>query len=456
MDLFVFSKVIFLLFFEVFRSLAPLAEGAACTFNVTNKATERYQPIPLFNSSSDYQLAVPYQGTIRLAAGQNISLLCAGNRNYVRQTNANISTVTCIEGDVVKLFRNVYKFEEIQCKNAVRGEVRNTKTKCGTHAQEGVVFRIGYPPSRTDWLTLISICYIPENGNTLYTRHVIHGKEIKYASKTSYRPFFSTAGEMFNITSSVAYKQAYQKSTFSSILGSSVLASRYINRKYFLAKGHLSPDADFLLATEQYSTYYYINVAPQWQIINTANWKSVEFTMRNMATYYGYLEVITGTHGILTYNDSDNIPQPISLGTNGILPVPKYFWKIAYEPKTRRAIVFIVLNDPHTKDATPDVFCQDTCLEHGFLKNAWKNASSGYVFCCSVSDFKKEVKSSPELEVSAVLPDPCIDDDDEHVALYNKTLTKFSLNQAKFRCNPVAGKLIWLQHTNGRPILPFN
>ncbi|XP_066246799.1 uncharacterized protein [Euwallacea similis] len=403
--------MIVLLFFEFFQCLAPLTEGADCTFNVTNKATEKHQPVPIFNSSSDYQLAVPYQGTIRLAAGQNISLLCAGNRNYVRQTNANISTVTCIEGDVVKLFRNVYKFEEITCKNIVRGEVRGTKTKCGTHAQGGMVFQIGYPPSRTDWLTLISICYILKNGNTLYTRHVIHGREIKHASKTSYRPFFSTAGEMANITSSVAYKQAYQKSIFNSILGSSVLANRYINSKYFLAKGHLSPDADFLLATEQYSTYYYINVAPQWQNINTANWKSIEFTVRNMATYYGYLEVITGTHGILTYNDSDDNPQPIFLGRNGILPVPKYFWKIAYEPKTRRAIVFIALNDPHTKDATPQVFCRDVCLEYGFLKKTWKYASSGYVFCCSVSDFKKEVMGSPELVVSAMLVNPFTDNE---------------------------------------------
>lgn len=32
----------------------------------------------------------------------------------------------------------------------------------------------------------------------------------------------------------------------------------------YLARGHLSPDADFVLATAQFTTYYYINIALQW------------------------------------------------------------------------------------------------------------------------------------------------------------------------------------------------
>lgn len=51
----------------------------------------------------------------------------------------------------------------------------------------------------------------------------------------------------------------------------------------YLSRGHLSPDADFLLGTWQDLSYFYINTAPQWQTINAGNWLRLENLIRNFA-----------------------------------------------------------------------------------------------------------------------------------------------------------------------------
>ena len=51
----------------------------------------------------------------------------------------------------------------------------------------------------------------------------------------------------------------------------------------YFAKGHLSPDAAFIYQLEQYATYYFINVAPQFQSFNAGNWKALELATRKIA-----------------------------------------------------------------------------------------------------------------------------------------------------------------------------
>ena len=52
---------------------------------------------------------------------------------------------------------------------------------------------------------------------------------------------------------------------------------------FYLCQGHLSPDAAFIYNVEQDATYYFINVAPQFQSFNNGNWKSLEINTRDLA-----------------------------------------------------------------------------------------------------------------------------------------------------------------------------
>lgn len=81
------------------------------------------------------------------------------------------------------------------------------------------------------------------------------------------------------------------------------------------------------------------------------------------------------------------------------------------DQKTKKGIAFVSLNcfinGPKTIDeAKSEVFCKDICEESGYVKTNWKNPSKGYIFCCSVSDFRKKVKTLPTFKVSEVLTEP--------------------------------------------------
>ena len=51
----------------------------------------------------------------------------------------------------------------------------------------------------------------------------------------------------------------------------------------FFAKGHLCPHAAFIDEAQQNATYFFFNVAPQFQSFNNGNWKSLEYVTREMA-----------------------------------------------------------------------------------------------------------------------------------------------------------------------------
>ena len=78
-----------------------------------------------------------------------------------------------------------------------------------------------------------------------------------------------------------------QKSTVKKILGSNTIDGTAIietsssGTNYF-AKGHLSPDAGFVYNVMQDATYYFVNVAPQFQSFNNGNWKSLEYAVRDL------------------------------------------------------------------------------------------------------------------------------------------------------------------------------
>ena len=51
----------------------------------------------------------------------------------------------------------------------------------------------------------------------------------------------------------------------------------------YLARGHLTPDASMVYDFQQKATYYFINVAPQFQAFNNGNWKYLEERARDAA-----------------------------------------------------------------------------------------------------------------------------------------------------------------------------
>lgn len=224
------------------------------------------------------------------------------------------------------------------------------------------------------------------------------------ASKSQHRPSFNVAGLGKNISARVAYKRPFQKSILNKLLSNATLAEKYITNSSYLSRGHLAPDSDFIFASWQYTTYYYINSNPQWQQVNGKNWLIVERMVRKHAiNYKNRITIYTGSNGILQLKDNKNRAVDIYMLPKKLLPVPKYFWKILHNPITDEGIVFIILNNPFANIEKGDIFCNNICQSYGWEHNKFNLIKNGLLFCCNYVEFAKYVQTVPKLNVTNIM-----------------------------------------------------
>lgn len=212
------------------------------------------------------------------------------------------------------------------------------------------------------------------------------------------------AGLPPNASANLVYKQSYQKRHFTRLLGTEALSRRYIRiGKSYLARGHLTPVADFQYAAWQFSSFYYINTTPQWQSINAGNWKNIENEIREFSKNRpSALKVYTGTYGDTLLENHNGFPVTIFLAHHKF-PVSLYLWKIIYCEIEKRAIVFVVLNHPFVPFVTKrDYICPNICHKYGWDSEKWKRLDKGYLICCNYHQFK-HVVPYPQLVVKGIL-----------------------------------------------------
>ena len=113
-----------------------------------------------------------------------------------------------------------------------------------------------------------------------------------------------------------------------------------------MSRGHFAPNADFVYYAFQVgifltsiivvlnsyynyhfqdSTFYFINVAPQWQCFNGGNWNQHENGLRGFVERnQNDLTVYTGTHGVCELDDINGNKVEIKLHPeDDRLPVPR-------------------------------------------------------------------------------------------------------------------------------------
>jgi len=252
---------------------------------------------------------------------------------------------------------------------------------------------------------------------TIWTNHTLHGANIDFRDIDPGRPGFriDTSGtkRFFPWATSTKMNKYYSKknqlSQVKKILGTNnkmgdfQLIETSRSGTHYFAKGHLSPDAAFVYNVMQDATYYFVNVAPQFQSFNNGNWKALEYNTRDLGTKLDRdLQVMTGTHGLLTYPDSNNNPTPIYLFNNTYVPAPKYYWKVVQDPMTNTAVAFIGSNDPHVTSA-PLELCPNRCAEMPWVDWNLSDLDSGYMYCCSVEDAVKAIPAIPAMQAAGLL-----------------------------------------------------
>uniref|UniRef100_A0A6P7FKA2 Uncharacterized protein LOC114328842 isoform X1 n=1 Tax=Diabrotica virgifera virgifera TaxID=50390 RepID=A0A6P7FKA2_DIAVI len=377
-----------------------------CRISIANDTNEKFVPVLLKTGPAGFDLAVSQNSTINLKRGEHIAFYCP-KKNYLKLTNASLEHGRCLTGNSLNIKGNRFDFPNILCKNQVVGELQKTEDTCGN--KNGRLFNIGYQITPEDFVTLIKVCYDEYLALPLYAVHTIFGKEIEHATKFANRTQFSTEGIPRDVAAEVTYRggRRDQKAKISNLLGGTEFGECYINNQSsYLARGHLAPDQDFLFASGQLSTYFYINTCPQWQSINGGNWVRLEAAIRrNAANYQHNFTIITGTHEIMELPNVNSELTRIFLAPKNRYPVPRFVWKIVVDDETKNGIAFVNINNPFlTKMSENDMLCKNICKDYDWDYQYFNTSIyKGLIYCCDINELRYVVNTIPYIAVRGVL-----------------------------------------------------
>jgi hypothetical protein len=338
-----------------------------------------------------------------------VLLACPGDNNGFNDANLGTRTAlaTCNSGTTFYVDSISYDFSDFACKSYPFHTARFSGSTCynGTKRHIEVGFEV-----ESDFYKLLDICFDDILYTTLYVKATIVSGIAGYQEGFP-RPSFIEDDFFPGMSVDDLYSRNTQRQTISTILGSAQLGDQYIaeTSDYFLARGHHSAKADFVYGSQHRATFHFVNVSPQWQTFNGGNWEELEANVRAYADNKKLdLDVYTGTYGILTFPDVKGIETELYLyvddNNNKAIPVPKFYWKAVYDPKSQAGVVFVGINNPYLSNPQGDyLICNDVCSRLSWLQWDQKNIEKGYSYCCDVDDFRSTVKTLPQFTVSGLL-----------------------------------------------------
>lgn len=130
----------------------------------------------------------------------------------------------------------------------------------------------------------------------------------------------------------------------------------------------------------------------------------MENAVRNLAISRDVkLTIYTGTFDILELLDINGVRQKIFLefdaNNNGLIPVPKYYWKLIHDPVSNTATAVLGINNPHDKVTSADVICPDVCSQVPWVTWTLTDVYKGYTFCCTAAELRKAINFAPDLDL---------------------------------------------------------
>lgn len=209
---------------------------------------------------------------ITLNSEEKVTVACLGrSNNFTAIASNQLVAASCVRNASLLLDSGQeLTYSQLGC------SIQNKEALIeeGTCAQSGTLIKVGWQVNET-FISLFDSCHDKKQGVNYFAVNTIIGQSTDADDKANTRPLFRQAGYFPGVDVHAAFNQASQNRTIAQIVGSEALAAKYFNiqKNFFLARGHLAPDGDFIDAASQDATYYYVNMAPQWQSFNGGNWK---------------------------------------------------------------------------------------------------------------------------------------------------------------------------------------
>ena len=121
----------------------------------------------------------------------------------------------------------------------------------------------------------------------------------------------------------------------------------YVNDTFYLRKGSLASQWDFLYTYQRDATFDLTNVAPQWNSVGNGNWEAIISGVQKFLQNQGTgdeAKIISGTLKVATLTNSSGSNVELYL-LNGQVPVPRWFWKLVYISELNVGAIFFVYNN---------------------------------------------------------------------------------------------------------------
>lgn len=430
-----FSFLAVLLWIFIFQLADVLGGTSDCSVQLDG-LTGKYPPLLLQNSQFLYpdSETTEEKRILTIKSGNELELYCHGSIRYYKDTYleypnlpaTNFASLTCSDGAFFTLENNKVIVESVTCNRRQEPRLIKTQESCASIGSDGrttgledlYTVQIGWMIRET-FLEQIRLCQDEKTYATIWTNHTVLGANINFRDVDDSRPSFridnSYLKRFFTWTTSTNMNNYYSKSMQSQtvlkllghneINGKPIIETSTSGTNYF-AKGHLSPDAGFIYNINQDATYYFMNVAPQFQSFNNGNWKALEMNTRDLASSLGHdISVYTGTHDILKYADKYGQLIDIYLYIDAetrYVPAPLYYWKVVYDAETDSGVAFIGLNDPHVTKP-PTELCDNVCSSMPWVDWSITELDAGYMYCCSIESARKAIPSIPDLKPSSLI-----------------------------------------------------
>ncbi|CAG4976039.1 unnamed protein product [Colias eurytheme] len=385
-----------------------------CIFNIQN--TQRCilntrvdfgQPLPVILRNGKLLEPDDNNGNVILNHGDTLTLSC-GESMSIRHPNAKqevpTAIISCENGDTFKndaLLNFPGSFSSFRCNDAPDYHSRRTNRTCF----EGFpIIEVGYTV-QNEFYPSYESCFNDVMFTPIYSKYTQKPYNALYQTRVE-RPYFHDNDNYRNIPVDSLFSQIGQRAAVAKLVGP--LVDTYLNKNEILSRGHLAAKTDFVFAFTERATFHYVNCAPQWGGFNGGNWNTLEVDLRNHVHQVGYNTVIyTGTYGITQL--TNQYGQRVDLYLHGtVIPIPQYFYKVVYEPSSKKGIAYVGINNPYysLREAKEMFFCEDMCRSnYSFSWLTWHpdNPSEGYTFCCTIPDFRATINHLPYFDVSGVL-----------------------------------------------------
>lgn len=394
--------------------LSYLIADAPCTLDIQNDLPlSNLQPLYLHPNTDSYWLPTA-KGELQIPRGANIELYCThsfsiGNSDGSYSHNPSIH-VRCLHDKTFAWEGGKWELGDFTCAKPLTYTVERMNQSCGDGdvASHGRVYRVGYNISAGRFVRTIELCHDADQLRTHYASYQLVPANALFQRQVK-RVKFSSAGHFSGYDMNDLYSQKNQLKQVAKLVKQPIASapvSSFLKEGQYLTRGHLASKADFIYASQQRSSFNYLNVAPQWQRFNNGHWQIVEDKMRQLVARLDLsVTVYTGTYGVMPVpqqSEAAGFHLATDAEGEGVLPVPRLYYRVLIDNQNRsRGLALVGVNNPHaTLSEIEDsyIICPPVDVHHVSLLLRWLQAEDlkkGYLYACRVADLAKAVGHLP-------------------------------------------------------------